>query len=670
MRIALVGNQNCGKTTLFNQLTGSNQHVGNFPGVTVEHKVGQYRQNKDIEIIDLPGIYSFSPYTPEEVVSRDYILKEKPDVVVDVVDATNIERNLYLTLQLVELGVPVVIALNMMDEVRENGGTVQVELLAEELGIPVVPISAVKNEGVDELMLAVSKTAKDHILPKLDFCRGPVHDAIHAIVHLISEQVKHTSLTLRFAATGLVEGNPEIAEILELSEADIDIVEHIVSDMETHAGTDREAALADMRYSFIEEICAKTVKKPEKSKASMLSEKVDKILTGKYTGIPIFFCVMIAIFFITFGEIGTWLSDGFSGMIDAGIAAIGDWFAANNISDWFTSLAVDGVLAGVGSVLSFMPIVLMLFFFLSLLEDSGYMARVAFMMDKPLRKLGLSGKSIVPMLIGFGCTVPAVMATRTLASDRDRRFTIMLTPFMSCTAKLPIYAVFTAAFFPNHGGLVMTLLYLFGILMAVVLALVLKKVSFSGNPIPFVMELPVYRMPSWKSIALNIWDKASDFLRRAFTIILVATVAIWFLQSFDISLNYIEDNGESILASLGKLLAPVFAPLGFGDWRACSSLIAGLSAKEVVISTIEVLLGPGETLSSLFTLASAGAFLVFVLLYMPCVAAYSAINSEFCRMEQSLAKGRLKAFFFMVYQTALAWVIAFIVYQVLLIIGV
>lgn len=660
MQIALIGNQNSGKTTLFNQITGSNQHVGNFPGVTVEHKSGQYKYDKEISVTDLPGIYSFSPYTPEEVVSRDFILESHPDVVIDVVDATNIERNLYLTLQIMELGVPIVIALNMMDEIRDNGGSINIDILSDELGIAVVPVSAIKNEGVRDLMDAAKEAAISRKLPKLDFCRGPVHDAIHAIVHLITEQVKRTDYTLRFAATCLVEGDDIVAEKLGLSDQDKKIIENIVIDMETHAGTDREAAIADMRYSFIEDLCTRAVKKPGRTKGSVISGRADRILTGKYTGIPIFFGLMFLIFYITFGPLGTWLSDSFTGLIDKGIGYISAMLKANSVSPWFSSLVEKGICEGVGSVLSFMPVVLLLFFFLSMLEDSGYMARVAFMMDNLLRKLGLSGRSIVPMLIGFGCTVPAVMSTRTLASERDRKFTMMLIPFMSCSAKLPIYAAFVQVLFPGKGALVMIGLYLFGIIMAIVSALILKKTAFSGNPIPFVMELPVYRVPSPKTILLNMWDKASDFLKRAFSVILLSSLAIWFLQSFDTHFNFTDDNTVSLLSYIGRAAAPLFTPLGFGDWRAASALIAGLSAKEVVISTLEVLTGSAG-IGSIFTVRSAVSFLVFLLLYMPCIAAFSAYRSELIRTEKNASAGKTKAVLFMAYQTVLAWIISFIV---------
>ena len=666
MIFALAGNQNCGKTTLFNQLTGSNQHVGNFPGVTVERKSGTVRTHKDCTIVDLPGIYAFRPYTDEEIVTRDFILDEKPDGIINIIDATNIERNLYLTLQLMELQTPMVLALNMMDEVRGNGGSVDVEALSEALGIPVVPISAVKNEGVEELMDTAVQTAKQRRLPQVtDFCPfGPVHRCIHAVCHMIEDHAKETGLPVRFAATKLIENDPILREKLQVHDNELEAMEHAVDQMEAECGLDRNAALADMRYTFIEDVCAKTVVKCQESREHRRSERIDRVLTGKYTAIPVFLLVMMGIFYLTFNVIGAVLSDWLAlgiewltGVVDLALTAYG-------INPVVHSLIVDGIFTGVGTVLSFLPIIVTLFFFLSILEDTGYMARVAFVMDQLLRKIGLSGRSIVPMLIGFGCSVPAIMATRTLSSERDRKMTILLTPFMSCSAKIPIYGVFSAAFFPRHAALVMIGLYVTGILVGILAAMVLDKTAFRGNPVPFVMELPNYRFPSLKSVGLLMWDKAKDFLERAFTVIFVATIVIWFLQTFDARLNVVTDQTESLLAMVGALLAPLFAPLGFGDWRAATALISGFIAKESVVSTLGVLLGSaadvGGALGTMFTPVTAVSFLVFTLLYTPCVAAITAVRRE-------LGSG-WKAAGVALLQCCVAWLVSFVAYHAMLLI--
>lgn len=664
MIFALVGNQNCGKTTLFNQLTGSNQHVGNFPGVTVERKSGTARSHKDCTIVDLPGIYAFRPYTDEEIVTRDFILDEKPDGIINIIDATNIERNLYLTLQLMELQTPMVLALNMMDEVRGNGGSVDVEALSQALGIPVVPISAVKNEGVQELMDTAVQTAKQRHLPQVtDFCPfGPVHRCIHAVCHMIEDHAKEMGLPVRFAATKLIENDPILREKLQVHDNELEAMEHAVDQMEAECGLDRNAALADMRYTFIESVCAKTVVKCQESREHRRSERIDRVLTGKYTAIPVFLAVMLGIFFLTFNVIGKLLSDWLAmgidwltGVVDLGLTAYG-------INPVVHSLIVDGIFTGVGTVLSFLPIIVTLFFFLSILEDTGYMARVAFVMDQLLRKIGLSGRSIVPMLIGFGCSVPAIMATRTLSSERDRKMTILLTPFMSCSAKIPIYGVFSAAFFPKHAALVMIGLYVTGILVGILAAMVLGQTAFRGNPVPFVMELPNYRFPSLKSVLLLMWDKAKDFLERAFTVIFVATIVIWFLQTFDTRLNVVTDQTESLLAMIGALIAPIFTPLGFGDWRAATALISGFVAKESVVSTLGVLLGSasdvGAALGTMFAPVTAMSFLVFTLLYTPCVAAITAVRRE-------LGSG-WKAAGVALLQCCVAWLVSFIVYHAML----
>nr|WP_294583086.1 ferrous iron transport protein B [uncultured Anaerotignum sp.] len=664
MIFALAGNQNCGKTTLFNQLTGSNQHVGNFPGVTVDQKVGQMKSQPDCSVVDLPGIYSLRPYTNEEIVTRDFLLNEKPDGIINIVDATNIERNLYLTLQLMEMRIPMVLALNMMDEVRNNGGTINVEKMSEALGIPVVPISAAKNEGIEELVQAAVRVAKEKRTAKvIDFCKqGPVHRCIHSVCHQIEDHAEKAGLSVRFSCSKLIENDTRIVDMLQLSQNELELVEHSIIEMEAEAGMDRNAALAGMRYDFIESVCADTVIKCEESKEHIRSVKIDSILTHRYFAIPIFILVMFLVFFLTFNVFGAVLSDLLSLLIDDITALVDKGLTAYGINPVVHSLVIDGIFAGVGSVLSFLPIIVVLFFFLSILEDTGYMARIAFVMDKLLRKIGLSGRSIVPLLVGFGCTVPAVMASRTLSSERDRRMTIMLTPFMSCSAKIPIYAVFAAAFFPHYAALVMIGMYLTGIIIGIIVALIFDRTVFRGKPIPFVMELPNYRFPSAKSVLLLMWDKAKDFLQRAFTIIFLATVIIWFLQSFDSRLNVVTDSADSILAAIGHLLAPVFAPLGFDDWRIPTALITGFTAKEAVISTLGVLMGTstaalGPALHTLFTPVSAISFLVFTLLYTPCVAAIAAVKRE-------LESGWL-ALGVVVLQCVVAWLAAFGVYLLL-----
>ena len=629
MILALAGNQNCGKTTLFNQLTGSNQHVGNFPGVTVEQKSGQVRGQKNCTVVDLPGIYSLRPYTAEEIVTRDYILRQKPDGIINIVDATNLERNLYLTLQLLTLRVPMVLALNMMDELTGNGGSIDVKKMAQTLGIPVVPICAATADGVSELVDEAVRAAEGKILPQVyDFCEpGPVHRCIHAVCHQIEDHAQAAGICTRFAATWLIEGDASMEEVLRLDQNEKELIEHSVLQMEQERGLDRNAALADMRYSVMEKLVKDAVVKPKESRQHKRSVQADKILTGKYTAIPIFIGVMFLIFFLTFHVIGAFLSDLLALGIDRLTQIVDAALTAYGLNPVVQSLIIDGIFEGVGSVLSFLPVIVTLFFFLSILEDTGYMARVAFVMDKLLRRIGLSGKSIVPMLIGFGCTVPAVMATRTLPSERDRTMTILLTPFMSCSAKIPIYGFFSAAFFPEHAALVMIALYLFGILMGILAALVLEKTAFRGRPVPFVMELPNYRLPSVKSVALLLWEKAKDFLERAFTVIFLATIVIWFLQSFDTRLNVVTDSAGSLLAIIGQRIAPVFAPLGFADWRCAAALISGFIAKESVVSTLEILLGT-SALGALFTTKSAVSFLVFTLLYTPCVAAIAAIRRE------------------------------------------
>ena len=663
MIFALAGNQNCGKTTLFNSMTGANQHVGNFPGVTVDQKMGDIRDAKGSSVVDLPGIYSIRPYTSEEIVTRDFILNGHPDGIINIVDATNIERNLYLTLQLLELRIPTVLALNMMDEVRANGGTINVKALSKRLGIPVIPISAAKNEGVSELVSKAVDTAKNKILPSvLDFCPdGPVHRCIHSVSHVIEDHARRVGISARFAATKLIEGDEQITELLELDDNEKELLEHSIIEMEQESGLDRNAALADMRYSFIESVVGDTVVKCHESAEHQRSVKIDKVLTGRFTAIPVFIGIMLLIFFLTFNVIGSFLSDLLAAGIDWLTALVDKGLTVYGINPVVHSLMIDGIFAGVGSVVSFLPIIVTLFFFLSILEDTGYMARVAFVMDKLLRKIGLSGRSIVPMLIGFGCTVPAVMATRTLSSDRDRKMTIMLTPFMSCSAKIPIYAVFASAFFPSAAALVMIALYFGGMLVGVLTALVMKKIVFSGKPVPFVMELPNYRFPSAKSVALLLWDKAKDFLQRAFTVIFLGTIIIWFLQTFDTRLNVVTDNADSLLAALGQLIAPLLSPLGNGDWRVATALLSGFTAKEAVVSTLGVLLGVGTAelpaaLHSMFSPLSATAFLAFTLLYTPCVAAIATIKNE-------LGSG-LKTIGVVIMQCAIAWAAGTLIYQI------
>ena len=663
MVFALAGNQNCGKTTLFNQLTGSNQHVGNFPGVTVEQKSGVVKGYKDCTVVDLPGIYSIRPYTIEEIVTRDFLINEKPDGIINIVDATNIERSLYLTLQLSELKIPMVLALNMMDEVRNNGGTINITELSERLGVPVVPISAAKNDGVEELIETAVNTAKKRIPPgKIDYCSGAVHRCIHAVCHIIEDHDDKAGLGRRFCATKLIEADPAIKEKLELNENELEMIEHSVTEMETEIGMDRNAAIADMRYTFIENVCDHAVVKCRESKEHIRSVKIDSVLTNRYLAIPMFILIMMAVFWLTFGVIGKFLSDLLTSGIAAVTAAADNALTVYGLNPVIHSLIIDGIFAGVGSVLSFLPTIVTLFFFLSMLEDSGYMARVAFVMDSLLRKIGLSGRSFVPLIIGFGCSVPAIMATRTLSSERDRKMTIFLTPFMSCSAKLPIYSVFAMAFFPNQSALVMVCLYFFGMICGIIYGIILNKTRFKGNPVPFVMELPNYRLPSPKSVVLLMWDKAKDFLTKAFTVIFTASVIIWFLQSFDSRLNVVTDSSQSLLAALGKIIAPIFAPLGFNDWRISTALITGFTAKEAVVSTLSVLSGAGSSdllpaiLQGMFTPMTAVSFLVFSLLYTPCVAAVAAVRRE---MNSSFA-----ALSFVLIQCAAAWVAAFAVYNI------
>ena len=658
MIFALAGNQNCGKTTLFNALTGSNQHVGNFPGVTVDRKSGEIRGVKNASVVDLPGIYSLRPYTQEEIVSRDFILNEKPDGIINIVDATNIERNLYLTLQLLELRTPMVLALNMMDEVNANGGSIDVRKMSKALGIPVVPISAARDEGVSELIDQAVQTVRAGTLPQVtDFCGAdsPVHRCLHAVVHLIADHADRLHIPARFCAAKLIEGDEALAERLDLDQNEKELLEHCIVQMETEGGLDRNAALADMRYQFIESVVRDSVVKCHESREHQRSLAADRILTGRHTALPVFFGVMLLVFYLTFDVIGA----AFSTLLDLGIDAVTDLtdraLTAYGINPVAHSLVIDGIFAGVGGVLSFLPVIVTLFFFLSILEDTGYMARVAFVMDKLLRKIGLSGRSIVPMLIGFGCSVPAIMATRTVSSDRDRKMTILLTPYMSCSAKIAIYAFFTDALFPRYKALVMMGLYLLGILVGILAALVMKGTAFRGKPVPFVMELPNYRLPSLKNVGLLLWEKARDFLQRAFTVIFLATIVIWFLQTFDTRLNVVTDNGASLLALVGRLLAPLFAPLGFGDWRCVTALISGFIAKESVVSTLQVLLG-GAALSSLFPLRSAVSFLVFTLLYTPCVAAIATIRRELGSRWATLGV--------VVMQCTVAWVVSFLAYAV------
>lgn len=668
LSFALAGNQNCGKTTLFNQLTGSNQHVGNFPGVTVDRKDGQIKGHTNATITDLPGIYSLSPYTSEEVVSRQFILEEQPDAIIDIVDATNIERNLYLTLQLMELDRPMVLALNMMDELTKNGGTVDVNALEAALGIPVVPISAAKNEGIGELTEHALHVARYREHPgRVDFCSpdgadgGALHRCIHGLIHLIADHAEAARIPVRFAATKLIEGDRLVIDALALDQNELDAVEHIISQMEEEAGQDRMAALADMRFTFIEEVCGASVVKPHESVEHLRSVAADRILTGKYTAIPVFIGIMALVFWITFDAVGQRLSDLLEMGIAAFTAAVDQALTAFGLNPVVHSLVIDGIFAGVGSVLSFLPIIVVLFLLLSILEDSGYMARVAFVMDKILRKLGLSGRSFVPMLIGFGCSVPAIMATRTLPSEHDRKMTVMLTPFMSCSAKLPVYALFSAAFFPEHAALVMISLYIMGMVVGVLVALVLKGTAFKGDPVPFVMELPNYRLPSAKTTLRLAWDKAKGFATKAFTIIFVASVVIWFLQTFDIRFNLVSDQAQSMLAGLGALVAPLFAPLGFGSWIAAAAVVAGFGAKENVAATLTVLMGGSvAALSTLFTPLTAYTFLTFILLYTPCVAAVSAVRNEL---------GTRMMFAVVLMQCGVAWIVAFAVHATGLLIG-
>ena len=653
---ALVGNQNCGKTTLFNQLTGSNQHVGNFPGVTVDRKDGAIKGYPNTNITDLPGIYSMSPYSSEEIVSRNFVLNEHPKAIINIVDATNIERNLYLTMQLLEMDIPMVVALNMMDEVTGNHGSIDVNAIEGMLGVPVIPISAAKNEGVDELVKHAIHIAKYQERPlRQDFCDkqehgGAVHRCIHAVEHLIEDHAENADIPVRFAATKAIEGDHLIIEKLKLDENETETLSHIVKQMETERGLDRSAAIADMRFDFIERLCEQTVVKPKESRERIRSERIDRILTGKYTGIPCFIAIMALVFYLTFNVIGAALQSILELGIDKLAALTDAAMTAANVNSALRSLVIDGIFTGVGSVLSFLPIIVTLFFFLSLMEDSGYIARVAFMMDKLLRKIGLSGRSIVPMLIGFGCTVPAVMATRTLTSERDRKMTILLTPFMSCTAKLPIYAFFVSVFFPKQGGFIMTGLYLLGILVGILVAFLYKGTLFKGEPVPFVMELPNYRLPSPKNVGQLLWEKAKDFLQKAFSVILIATIVVWLLQSFDLHFNMVEDSSDSILAIISGFLVPIFRPLGLGDWRICTSLISGFMAKESVVSTLEVLFGAG--IGSVLSPVAAAALLAFSLLYTPCVAAIAAIKREL---------GIKWAVGVVIWQCAVAWVIALIV---------
>ncbi len=658
LTFALAGNQNCGKTTLFNQLTGSNQHVGNFPGVTVDRKSGPIRGYPDTEVTDLPGIYSLSPYTSEEIVSREFILDERPSAIINIVDATNIERNLYLTMQLMELDIPMVLALNMMDEMEGNGGSIHINEMEQILQMPVVPISAVKNQGVEELVRHAVHIARYQERPGLqDFCGkndhgGAVHRALHGVMHLIEDHAKAAAIPIRFAAARLLEGDHLIQEELKLDPAEIETIDRIAQQMETERGLDRAAAIADMRYLFIDRLCRKTVVKPHESREHVRSRRIDRILTGKYTAIPAFILIMALVFWLTFNVIGAALQDWLADGIDALTEVVKTALASSGVNDAMQSLIVDGIFTGVGSVLSFIPIIVVLFFFLSLLEDSGYMARVAFFMDKLLRKIGLSGRSIVPMLIGFGCTVPAVMSTRTLPSERDRKMTIMLTPFMSCSAKMPIYAFFTVAFFPKSGGLVMIVLYFGGILMGILTAMASKNTLFRGEAVPFVMELPNYRMPGLKNTLRLMWDKARDFLERAFTVIFIGTIVVWFLQTFDFRLNMVADTGESMLALIAGAIAPIFTPAGLGDWKLCTALISGFLAKESVVSTLSVLYGGISELASAITPLTACSMLAFCLLYTPCVAAIASVKRELGGM------WALKMVFF---QCAIAWVVAVIV---------
>ena len=661
-KIALIGNQNCGKTTLFNALTGSSQHVGNFPGVTVEQKTGFIKKHKDeLELIDLPGIYSLSPYTSEEIVSIRYLLEEKPCLIINIIDATNMERNLYLTTQLLELNIPMILVLNMMDEVIVSGNSIDIDGLKERLEMDVVPISASKNEGIEDVITAIEKNL-DQSSHHIDICHGVVHKAIHSISHIVEHSAQSLHLPLRYCVTKIIEGDEDMFDKLHIDQGDRHIIEHILEKMEEEAGTDREAALVDMRYSFIEDVCHHTVFIESETKEQIRSEKIDRLLTHKYLGIPIFILIMLFIFYLTFSLIGAPLQD----LMDSLIGQFSNWIIhlleVNDVAYWLRSLVGDGILAGVGSVLSFLPVIVILFFFLSMLEDSGYMARVAFVMDKALRKIGLSGRSFVPMLIGFGCSVPAIMATRTLSSDRDRKMTIILTPFMSCSAKLPIYGMIIAAFFPHKAAIVMLTIYCIGILVAIISAILLKNTVFIGEPVPFVLELPAYRIPTLKNVYLNVLDKAKDFIHKAFTIIFMASIVIWFLQSFSFTFDFVSDSSQSILAAIGSFVSPIFAPLGFNDWRASTALMTGITAKESVVSTLTVLTQSSSTaafnqaLAGIFTPLSAFAFLVFTVLYMPCVAAFAATRRELHSWIQAILT--------VLFQTGMAYLVAFLIYQI------
>ena len=661
-KIALIGNQNCGKTTLFNALTGSSQHVGNFPGVTVEQKTGFIKKHKDeLELIDLPGIYSLSPYTSEEIVSIRYLLEEKPCLIINIIDATNMERNLYLTTQLLELNIPMILVLNMMDEVIVSGNSIDIDGLKERLEMDVVPISASKNEGIEDVITAIEKNL-DQSSHHIDICHGVVHKAIHSISHIVEQSAQSLHLPLRYCVTKIIEGDEDMFDKLHIDQGDRHIIEHILEKMEEEAGTDREAALVDMRYSFIEDVCQHTVFIESETKEQIRSEKIDRLLTHKYLGIPIFILIMLFIFYLTFSLIGAPLQD----LMDSLIGQLSNWIIhlleVNDVAYWLRSLVGDGILAGVGSVLSFLPVIVILFFFLSMLEDSGYMARVAFVMDKALRKIGLSGRSFVPMLIGFGCSVPAIMATRTLSSDRDRKMTIILTPFMSCSAKLPIYGMIIAAFFPHKAAIVMLTIYCIGILVAIISAILLKNTVFIGEPVPFVLELPAYRIPTLKNVYLNVLDKAKDFIHKAFTIIFMASIVIWFLQSFSFTFDFVSDSSQSILAAIGSFVSPIFAPLGFNDWRASTALMTGITAKESVVSTLTVLTQSSSTaafnqaLAGIFTPLSAFAFLVFTVLYMPCVAAFAATRRELHSWIQAILA--------VLFQTGMAYLVAFLIYQI------
>lgn len=661
-KIALIGNQNCGKTTLFNALTGSSQHVGNFPGVTVEQKTGFIKKHKDeLELIDLPGIYSLSPYTSEEIVSIRYLLEEKPCLIINIIDATNMERNLYLTTQLLELNIPMILVLNMMDEVIVSGNSIDIDGLKERLEMDVVPISASKNEGIEDVITAIEKNL-DQSSHHIDICHGVVHKAIHSISHIVEHSAQSLHLPLRYCVTKIIEGDEDMFDKLHIDQGDRHIIEHILEKMEEEAGTDREAALVDMRYSFIEDVCQHTVFIESETKEQIRSEKIDRLLTHKYLGIPIFILIMLFIFYLTFSLIGAPLQD----LMDSLIGQFSNWIIhlleVNDVAYWLRSLVGDGILAGVGSVLSFLPVIVILFFFLSMLEDSGYMARVAFVMDKALRKIGLSGRSFVPMLIGFGCSVPAIMATRTLSSDRDRKMTIILTPFMSCSAKLPIYGMIIAAFFPHKAAIVMLTIYCVGILVAIISAILLKNTIFIGEPVPFVLELPAYRIPTLKNVYLNVLDKAKDFIHKAFTIIFMASIVIWFLQSFSFTFDFVSDSSQSILAAIGSFVSPIFAPLGFNDWRASTALMTGITAKESVVSTLTVLTQSSSTaafhqaLAGIFTPLSAFAFLVFTVLYMPCVAAFAATRRELHSWIQAILT--------VLFQTGMAYLVAFLIYQI------